>query len=101
MTQAEALIEGLPAAFVIGDTAYDADAFRARLKAQGSTAVIPSNPSRSQAVAHDKHLYKERHLVETFFAKIKQFRRIATRYEKTARNFLAMIALACTMVWLQ
>lgn len=101
MTQAEALIEGLPAAFVIGDMAFDADPFRARIAAQGAEAVIPSNPSRSTRIGHDRHLYKERHLVECFFNKIKNFRRIATRYEKTARNFLAMITLACTMVWLR
>ena len=101
ITQAEALIEGFAAEFVIGDTAFDADLFRARIAAQGAEAVIPSNPSRSRAVTHDPHLYKERHLVECFISKIKTFRRIATRYEKTARNFLAMITLACTMVWLR
>ena len=101
MTQAEALIEGLAGEFVIADMAFDSDAFRARLAAQRSTAVIPSNPSRCTPIAHDTHLYKERHLVECFFAKIKQFRRIATRYEKTARNFLAMVTIACTMVWLR
>jgi transposase len=89
ITQAEALIEGFSAKSVIGDTAFDADPFRARIAAQGAQAVIPSNRSRSQALAHDRHLYKERHLVECFINKIKTFRRIATRYEKTARNFLA------------
>ena len=101
MTQAGDLIEDLTAGFVIADTAFDADVFRAQVAGQDSTAVIPSHPSRSNAIAYDKHLYKERHLVECFFAKIKQFRRIATRYEKTARNFLAMVHLACTMVWLR
>jgi transposase len=97
-TQAEALIEGFAAEFVIGDTAFDADRFRDAVAAQGGRAVIPSHPARSQAIAHDKHLYKERHLVECFINKIKQFRRIATRYEKTARNFLAMITIACCMI---
>ena len=101
MTQAEALIEGLAAEYVIADTAFDADAFRAWLEAQGITAVIPSNRSRSRSLAYDKHLYKERHLVECFINKLKQFRRIATRYEKTARNFLAMITIAATMIWLR
>ena len=98
MTQAEALVEGFAAAYVSGDTGFGSDAVRARLNAQGSTAVIPANPSRSTPVAHDEHLYRERHLVECFTNKIKHFRRIATRYEKTARNFLAMITLACCMV---
>jgi transposase len=116
ITQAEALIEGFAAASVIADTAFDADAFRARLEEQGSTAVIPSHPSRSKSIEHDEHLYKERHVVECFIGecfigecfigecfigKMKHFRRIATRYEKTARNFLAMITLAATMIWLR
>ncbi|MCH8096772.1 MAG: transposase [Proteobacteria bacterium] len=75
MTQAEALLQGLPVAILIADTAFDADAFRARLAARGATAVIPSNRSRAQAVAHDPELYKERHLVECFINKIKHFRR--------------------------
>jgi transposase len=101
ITQAEALIEGFAAASVIADTAFDADAFRARLEEQGSTAVIPSHPSRSKSIEHDEHLYKERHVAECFIGKVKHFRRIATRYEKTARNFLAMITLAATMIWLR
>jgi transposase len=101
MTQARDLIEGFSAAILIADTAYDADAFRAELAEQGTGAVIPANKSRSQAIAHDADLYKERHLVECFINKLKQCRRIATRYEKTARNFLAMISLACLMVWLR
>ena len=101
MTQAEALGEGFAADQVIGDPAFDADAFRAWLDGQGSTAVIPPHPSRARAPAYDRDLYKERHLVECFFSRIKQFRRIATRYEKTARNFLAMITIACAMVWLR
>jgi transposase len=101
MTQAEALIDGLPAQFVIADTAFDADAFRARLAANGSPAVIPSNRSRTVPIPHDRELYKERHLVECFINRIKHFRRIATRYEKTATAFLAMITLAATMTWLR
>jgi transposase len=101
MTQAAALVEGLPATWLIADTAFDADPFRRALKAEGIEPVIPSNPSRAGALPYDRHLYKERHLVECFFSKIKHFRRIATRYEKTATNFLAMITLASIMVWLR
>ena len=100
-TQADALIEGFAAGWVIADTAFDSDDFRAGLAARGTAAVIPSNKSRSKPIAHDEHFYRERHLVECFINKIKHFRRIATRYEKTARNFLAMITIACTMVWLR
>jgi transposase len=100
-TRAGALVEGFPAAHVIADTAFASDAFRAGLAARGTAAVIAANASRSRPIAHDRHLYRERHLVEGFINKIKHYRRIATRYEKTARNFLAMIHLACAMVWLR
>ena len=101
MTCAMALVTGLPAGWLIADTAYDADGFRCELADAGTKAVIPPHPARAHPIPHDRDLYKERHVVECFFAKIKQFRRIATRYEKTATNFLAMVHLACTMVWLR
>ena len=90
VTQAEGLIAGLPGEYLRADTAYDAEHFRARLDAAGMAAVIPSNPSRAQAIPLDAELYKERHLVECFINKIKHFRRIATRYEKTAIAFLVV-----------
>ncbi len=101
MTQARPLIEGLPAAMLIGDKAFDGDAFRAHLAERGIIAVIPANRSRALPIPHDLDFYKERHLVECLINKIKHFRRIATRYDKTARAFLAMIHLACAMVWLR
>ena len=101
MTKAKALIADFSPDVLIADTAYDSEDFRATVAKQGSIAVIPSNLSRAQAIAHDKHLYKERHVIECFINKIKHFRRIASRYEKTARNFLAMIHLASLMVWLR
>jgi transposase len=101
MTCAMGLVAGLPAGWLIADTAYDADAFRCELAKAGTAAVIPSNPSRARPIAHDRDLYKERHVVECFFAKIKQFRRIATRYEKTRANFLALVHLVCAMLWLR
>ncbi len=101
MTQVRPLIAGLPAAMVIGDKAFDGGAFRAHLAELGLVAVIPANRSRARPIVHDRDLYKERHLVECFINKIKHFRRIATRYDKTARAFLAMIHLACAMVWLR
>jgi transposase len=101
MTCAAALVAGLPAGWLIADTAYDADALRRELAELGSEAVIPSNPARASAIAHDRDLYKERHVIECFFAKIKHFRRIATRYEKTARNFLSMVHLVCAIIWMR
>jgi transposase len=101
ITQAKALIEGLPAEWVLGDTAFDADHFRDDIKAINAQAVIPSHPSRAKKYPLDKHIYKERHLVECCFNKLKHFRRIATRYEKTARNFLAIITVAAIALWLR
>ena len=66
----------------------------------GKTAVIPPRTTRKTARAFDKDLYKARHLIENFFAKLKQFRAIATRYDKTAQSFLAGIHLAAALIWL-
>lgn len=99
--QADALIEALPADIVMADTAYDSDRLRKVIADKGAQAVIPNNPSRARKYPLDKQLYAQRHLIECCFAKLKQFRRIATRYEKTARNFRAMIALAATILWLK
>jgi transposase len=65
------------------------------------SSPFSSNRSRAQPIAHDPGLHKERHLVECFINKIKHFRRIATRYEKTAQAFVSMICIACMMVWLR
>ena len=99
--QAGTLIDGLPADVVMADTAYDADHFRQTIADKGALAVIPNNPSRAQKYPLDKHLYAQRHLVECCFSKLKQFRRVATRFEKTARNYLAVITLAAIVLWLR
>src|SRR5262245_29939931 len=101
VTQAKALIDGLPAEWVLGDSAFDADHFRADIEAIKAKAAIPSNPSRALKPPFDKHIYKERHLVECCINKLKQFRRVATRYEKTARNFLAIVTVAAIALWLR
>jgi transposase len=99
--QAGPLIEGLPAKVVMADTAYDADHLRRAITKKGALAVIPNNPSRSKKHPLDKHLYAQRHLVECCFSRLKQFRRVATRYEKTARNYLAIVTIAATILWLK
>ncbi|HZD91111.1 MAG TPA: IS5 family transposase, partial [Pseudolabrys sp.] len=99
--QAAALLEGQSADIVLADTAYDADHLRAQIAAIGALAVIPNNPSRSLKLPFDAELYKERHLVECCFSKLKQFRRIATRYEKTAQNFLAVVTIAAIVLWIR
>ena len=99
--QAHTLIDGLPAKVVMADAAYDADPLRRAIAAKGAVAVIPNNPSRARKYPLDKHLYAQRHLIECCFSKLKQFRRVATRYEKTARNYLAVVTLAATVLWLR
>jgi transposase len=99
--QAATLIAGLSAEVVMADTAYDADHLRQAIAAKGAIAVIPNNPSRALKYPLDKHLYAQRHLVECCFSKLKQFRRVATRFEKTARNYLAVVTLAAIVLWLR
>jgi len=100
--QARGLLEGLEGVgHVIADAAYDADHLRAFIAEDlGATAQIKQNPTRSGTKAIDWTLYKERHLVECFFNKIKRFRRIALRCEKTVSSFRAFIAIACAMAWI-
>jgi transposase len=86
---------------LIADRAFDADArVLEPLAAAGKSAVIPPRANRLAPRTFDRKLYKERHLIENFFCKLKQFRAIATRYDKTARNFLAAIHLAAAIIWL-
>ena len=99
--QAEPLIEGLPAQVFMADTAYDSDRLRQAVADKGARAVIPNNPSRAKKHPLDAHLYKQRHLVECCIGKLKQFRRVATRFEKTARNYLAVVTLAAIVLWLR
>jgi len=98
---ADALLPQMAADTLIGDKAFDADArVREPLAAVGKSAVIPPKPNRLTPPDFDRDLYKERHLIENFFCKLKQFRAIATRYDKTARNFLAAVHLAAALIWL-
>jgi transposase len=86
---------------LIADKAFDADKRVIEpLTAAGKTIVIPPKSNRRSPRTYDRDLYKARHLIENFFARLKQFRAIATRYDKTARNFLAAIYLAASVVWL-
>jgi transposase len=100
-TQAKPVVQDLPGDDLIADKAYDSDAFRNTVADHGMIAVIPPNRSRSSAIPYDNELYKERHLVECFINKIKHFRRIATRYDKTTTSFLSMLCLCAAMIWLR
>lgn len=98
---ADVLIADIEAEALLADKAYDADErVRAVLKAQDIEPVIPSKSNRTEPIDYDKHLYKARHLIENFFAKLKQYRAIATRYDKTARNFLSAVHMAACVIWL-
>lgn len=86
---------------MIADKAYDADeSLKRSLQAQGKTVVILPRRNRTVQRDYDKHLYKARHLIENFFAKLKQYRVIATCYDKRAVNFLGAIYLAASVIWL-
>ena len=93
-------IEHLPTQAVIADKGYDADHFVAMIEAAGARAVIPPRSNRLTQRDFDRHLYRDRNLVERFFARIKHFRRIATRYDKTAKSFAAFLALAAARIWM-
>jgi len=86
---------------LLADKAYDADErVRQKLEEKGCMAVIPPKSNRKTPPDYDKDIYKERHLIENFFARLKQYRAIATRYDKTALNFLGAIYLAAIVIWL-
>jgi transposase len=98
---AQPLLEGVEIGALIADKGFDNDALRQELDARGATAVIPPKVNRSRQIACDFAMYRWRHLVENFFCDLKQFRRIATRYDKTDQSFSAMISLAASLMALK
>jgi transposase len=84
---------------LIADRAYDARSFRDWLADQGCEAVIPPNPTRKHPHSYDRAAYRSRNLVERMFCRLKDFRRIATRYDKRADTFLSAVFIAATLVW--
>lgn len=100
VTQAPELIRDSAAEKVIADKAYDSDPLIAQIEAQGATPVIPSRKHRKEPREHDRQEYQKRNVVERFINVLKQCRRVATRYEKTARNFLGFVLFASTLVGL-
>ena len=84
---------------LIADKAYDANSLRNLLAAQRAKAVIPSTASRHHPIPYNKAVYRQRNVIERMFARLKDFRRIATRYDKLARNFLAGALIAATAIW--
>jgi len=90
-----------PDTIVLADKAYDADRIRASLRERGAMANIPPKSNRRWKPYFSTWLYRQRNLVERFFSKLKHFRRVATRYDKLAENFLAMVQLASMRLWLR
>jgi transposase len=81
------------------DTAYDADGLRQFLIERGTKPIIPNSPTRKRIHPFDRDAYRRRNLVERMFCRLKDWRRIATRYDKLARNFLSAVTLAATIIW--
>ena len=83
----------------MADKAYDTNSLRALLKANGIEPIIPSIRRRKPLIPYDMRAYRERNLIERMFCRLKDFRRVATRYDKLARNFLAGVILAAALIW--
>ena len=95
---AEALIEGIETQALLADKGYDANELLQTLAEREIEAVIPPKRNRLEQREYDRQAYKHRNLVERMFNRLKQFRRVATRYDKLARNFLGMLSLACWFI---
>lgn len=101
ITQADTLVADYKAEFVIADKSYDADDFRRTIRESGAEPVIPSRSNRKESHDYDKHLYKERHLVECFIGKIKHYRRIFSRFDKLAKRYLGFLSFVGALIWLR
>ena len=100
-TQALALIQGKEMGAVLADKGYDSDDIRRQILKQQAVPVIPPRSNRKEPIDYDKHLYKARHLIENFFSKIKHFRRVFSRFDKTPLSYLSFIQLAAAIIWLR
>jgi transposase len=101
VSHGEKLLEGVPFEVVIGDKGYDSKKLVRAIRARGGETVIPSLSSRKGQRDYDQERYKDRNLAERFWSKVKQYRRVATRYEKTARDFLGFVHVASIRVLLK
>lgn len=101
ITQAENLIAGFDFERVIADRSYDAQGFLQKIAEKEAEAVIPPRKNRKEQREYDRHLYKERHLIECFFNKIKHYRRIFSRFEKLDKRLLGFLSFAAVLIWLR
>ena len=101
VTQAGSLVQDLENTMLLADKGYDSNAFVEQLRIQRSIAVIPPKKNRKHKRDYDRHLYKERHLIECFFGKIKHFRRVFSRFDKTATVFMSFLQFVGALIWLR
>lgn len=101
ITQAEKLIENIDSGNVLADKGYDSDDFLRFVEKQGCVPVIPPRKNRIEQRSYDKNLYKERHLIECFFGKIKHFRRVFSRFDKSSSSFMAFLNFVSIFIWLR
>jgi transposase len=101
ITQANALLDGFVDAYVIADKGYDSTELRLKIVEQNCISVIPPRTNRKEQYEYDEHLYKERHAIECLFSKIKHFRRVFSRFDKSIRNFSAFLSFAGACIWLR
>ncbi len=101
ITVALALIANVTNTEILADKGYDSQALIEQIEKQGCVPIIPSRRKNTQQRAIDKHKYKERHLVECYFNKINEFKKIATRYDKLTRVFMAFTLFASTLLWIK
>ena len=101
ITQTEGHLEGFKANYVLADKGYDGRRAMSAIATTGAKPVVPRRTTTTQWRPFDRELYKERNMIERFFSKIKNFRRIATRYDKLARNYLGFLNLVATLKWCQ
>lgn len=98
-TVAKSLLEHVTGKAVVADAGYDSNEIVAEVRAAKKVAVIASHPNRLRKRPKNRALYAKRYLVECFFHSLKRFRAIATRFEKTATNYLAAVHVACIVLW--
>ncbi len=101
ITQAEVLIDGFETEAVLADKGYDSNDLVEQIAEAGAAVVIPPKKNRVEARCYDANLYADRNKIERFFNRLKQYRRVATRYEKTGRNYLSMVFLSSTLISLR
>jgi transposase len=100
-TQAEVLIAGFSADFVLADKGYGSDAFMEAIEGSAAAPVIPPRDNRITPRDYNKEIYKERNLVERLLQKLKEYRSVATRYEQLAVNYMIMLSLVNVLIWLK